>query len=237
MLEEDAPADVGDLHAVCVPLADGRLAVCAAERSELADFASTFLTLTPESLPSFLEGKAEPGHFNLLVGEFEPRPLRVARTKRHAFAAATALLCGLLVGVGLSRRAEHWNALAESARAAAAQLAATASPTGKPDDLAAEARRLRGAHDALAKAAAPPDAALSLAAVLHAWPANLPSKPQSVSISPGVTTISVAVEGDAAAFLRSFEPPAGWTLDEPRLNSTDSVTRLSLQLRRTEGKP
>jgi hypothetical protein len=238
MLEEDAPADATDLHAVCVPLADGRLVVCAAGRSDLAEVPPDVLSLTPCSLPCFVESLGVTAErFNLLVGAFEPRPIRAHRIKQHAFAAATILLCGLLVGVGLHRRCSRWEERAESARVAAASIAEKVTTTGRADDIAAEAARLKGVRDALAKAAPQPDASLSLAAVLHAWPANVPSKPQSISVSSTGVSISVSVEGDAAAFLKAFTPPPGWTLDEPRLNTADKVTRLALQLRPLGGKP
>lgn len=238
MLEEDAPADTADLHAVCVPLSDGRLAVCAAEKSELSEVSSEAPSLTPDALPPFIDWPGvTPERFNLLVGSFEPRPLRTARLKRHAFAAAVVLACGLLITIGLQRRATRWTERAESARAAAAGVAAEFTQSGRADDLAAEAARLRGTRDALARAAPPPDASLALAAVLHAWPANVPSKPQSISVGQSGVSISVSVEGDAAAFLRAFSPPRGWTLDEPRLNTADKVTRLALQLRPAGGNP
>jgi hypothetical protein len=223
-----------------VPLVEGRLAVCAAERSELASLPADTLSLTPECLPAFLECEGvAPDRFNLLVDSFEPRPLRVARIKRHAVAAGVVLLCGLLLAVGLHRRASHWRELADHANAAAAQLAGAIGPTDRPADLAAAAARLRGTRDALAKAAPPPDASLSLAAVLRAWPSSAPSKPQSISISPTAVAVSVSMEGDPAAFLKAFAPQTGWTMEEPRLNTADRVTRLSLQFRpvREAGEP
>lgn len=235
MLDDDVPADAGDLHAVCVPIPDGRLAVCAARRTALAALSPSLLSLTPDSAPPFVGCDA--GQFNLLVGAFEPVPLRRARLRRHSLAAATILLCGTLVAVGLHRRASRWDALADSARGAATQLATAHSPTGNADDLAAEANRLRGSREVMARAAQPPDAALVLAATLQAWPAQVPSKPQSIALSPTGVTISVSVEGDAAPFLRSFTPPAGWSLDEPRLNATDTVTRLTLHMRPAKEVP
>ncbi len=232
MLEDDAPIRACDVHAVGVPLAGDRLAVCAAERRELADLPAGVLSLCPAGLPAFLEGEGvAPDRFNLLVGMYEPRPYRLARIRRHAVAAAVVVLCGLLVCVGLLRREAHWRARAESTRAAAVEVASAAVPGARPEDLGGRAARLRGAHDALAKAAPAPDAARALAALLHVWPTSVPSRPQSVSVSPSGISVSVALEGDPAAFLRALTPPAGWTLEEPRLSTADRVTRLSLQLR------
>ena len=115
MLEDDAPIRACDVHAVGVPLAGDRLAVCAAERRELADLPAGVLSLCPAGLPAFLEGEGvAPDRFNLLVGMYEPRPYRLARIRRHAVAAAVVVLCGLLVCVGLLRREAHWRARAES---------------------------------------------------------------------------------------------------------------------------
>jgi hypothetical protein len=237
MLEEAAPADTTTMHAACVPLTDGRLAVCAIDRSELESIPSETLSLTPDSLPPFVDSLGvSRDQFNLLVGEFEPRPIRAARIRRHAFAAATLLLCGVLITIGLHRRASHWNEAAKTAREHATQLAVTAFKSERLDDLANEAARLRETQDIFTRTKPPPDASLILAHVLNAWPANVPSKPQSISIGDAGVSISLSIEGDATAFLQAFTPPKGWTLDEPRLNTVDNITRLALQLRPT-GSP
>lgn len=235
MLEDDVPLDAGDLHAVGVPLPGGRMAVCAASRAALRELPPATLSLTPEAVPPFFEN--DPRRFNLLVGSFQPIPIRRARLRQHALAAATVMLCGVLVAAGLSRRAARWDALATSARDATTQLAAAHSPSGTLHDLAAEAARLRASNEAAARVALPRDASLALAATLQAWPAQIPSRPQSIAVGPTGVTIAVAVEGDAAPFLRSFAPPAGWSLDEPRLNAADKVTRLTLHMRPAKEAP
>lgn len=236
MLGEDAPVDPDGLHAICVPLSGGRLVVCAMEKSELAEIPPEALALNPCSLPTFIES---PGitsdRFNFLVGSFEPRPLRIARIRHHAFAAAVVVLCGVLIAVGLHRRAIRWDERADSARAAAVCLAESICPGGQSEDLATEAERLRGTSEAYAATDPPSDASLTLAAVLLAWPANVPSKPQSISVGHSGVWISVSIEKDAASFINAFLPPPGWTLDEPRLNTADTVSRLALQLRPAGG--
>lgn len=234
MLAEDAPADAAGLHAVCFPLAGGRLAVCAAERAALDELDPCVRTLSPESIPTFIESAGiGPDEINLLVGAYEPAPIRKRRFARHALAAAALLLCGALVCTGLHRRAAHWETRTRFANDEVARIAAAISPVLGPADLAHEAARLRRSREALAKAVLPPDASAVLASVLHAWPADVPSRPQSLSVTPSGVSISVALEGDAAAFLTAFAPPEGWRLDEPRLNSSENVTRLSLHLRRS----
>jgi hypothetical protein len=50
-------------------------------------------------------------------------------------------------------------------------------------------------------------------------------------VSEAGATVSVSVEGDPTPFLKAMKPPPGWGMDEPRLNSADKLTRLTLQLR------
>lgn len=238
LLDEHVPANVRDLHAVCAPLKHGRLAVCAAMTLELAALPVNTLTLTPDSLPGFLEDQGiSAAHLNLLVGVFEPRPVRAARLTRHAFAAGIALLCGTLLTIGLHRRASHWQENATNARAAARSLAASVMTDGRPEDLASQAARLRGIDDALLKSSSSPDAAVSLAAFLSVWPAKVPSRPQSISVRASGISVAVSLDGDPSAFLSSLAPPAGWALDEPRLNTSDTATRLSLHVRPLADQP
>lgn len=237
LLEDDVPANADDLHAVGVPLAGGRLGVCVAEATALRAIPPGVLSLTPEALPPFLASQGlSPDQFNLLAGAFEPQPLRRRRFHRHAFAAGTVALCAALLAVGLHRRTAHWESYTHDARAASQTIAAEAASV-PPHQLAAQASRVRGTLDALAKAAPSPDASIALAAVLRAWPTSIPNKPQSITTNAAGISISVTLEGEPAAFLDAFNPPQGWTLDEPRVNTADTVSRLALQLRPKGARP
>lgn len=237
LLEDDVPANADDLHAVGVPLSGGRLGVCAAEAAALRAVPPGVLSLTPEALPSFLASQGlSPDQFNLLAGAFEPLPLRRRRFHRHAFAAGTVALCAALLAVGLHRRTAHWESYTHDARTASQTIAAEAASV-PPHQLAAQASRVRGTLDALAKAAPSPDASIALAAVLRAWPTSIPSKPQSITTNAAGIAISVTLEGEPAAFLDAFTPPQGWMLDEPRVNTVDKVSRLALQLRPKGARP
>lgn len=84
----------------------------------------------------------------------------------------------------------------------------------------------------VARAAPPRDAANDLVAVLGSWPVeSRNARPQSLSVTPEGATLAVTIEGDAAAFLKIFTPPPLFTLEEPRLVSVGSLTRLNLRLR------
>lgn len=237
LLEDDVPANADDLHAVGVPLAGGRLGVCAAEAAALRAVPPGVLTLTPEALPPFLASHGlNPDQFNLLAGAFEPLPLRRRRFHRHAFAAGTVALCAALLAVGLHRRTARWESYTHDARAASQTIAAEAASV-PPLQLAAQASRLRGTLDAMAKAAPSPDASIALAAVLRAWPTSIPSKPQSITTNAAGISIMVTLEGEPAVFLDAFKAPEGWMLDEPRVNTVENVSRLALNLRPKGARP
>ncbi len=234
-LDEDVPGEPEDMHAVCYPMGDGRLAVCAIAKADLAGIDADALSLTPARVPPFLDGAVSPDPFNLLVGDMEPAPIRRARLRRHAVRAAIALLCGSLVTAGLLRRTAHWDSIAASAAQAGDMVVTAVDPAGTAQGLALELARLRRATETVSRARPTFDAALALADLLKAWPVGVPSKPQSVTVSGAGATISVAVEGDAAPFLKALAPPPGWTLEEPRLSAVENITRLTLQLRPSQG--
>jgi len=236
LLEDETPLEIEHLHAVCVPRNDGTLAVCAIDLAHLNQLMPETLSLTPNSLPSFLDGGLRAEDFNLLVGRFEPHPLRLARLRAHGLRALVFLLCGLLVAIGLQRRAWHWRAQASAIHASAERVAAGLAVASDFRDIEAEARRLRSTREMLANTSPQFDAAVALGAVLDSWPANTPSKPHSISVNSTGVTLSVSFDGDASNFLEAFTPAPGWTLDEPRLNTAEQTTRLTLHLRPSGSK-
>lgn len=189
--------------------------------------------LTPETLPAELNvgPEVDLSQLNLLVGEFEPASHRQARARRHTVAASTTLACALLAALGLWRRGSH-DLLAARENARAADAVVTAQAPKQREDLLLARRNALIALSAAVKTAKPPnDAAETLAHMLRAWPVSVPAKPQSIAISSENVSISVSMVGDVAPFLKAFTAPAGWRLDEPRVNRSD-VLRVSLLLRR-----
>lgn len=236
LFEEEAPIDVTNIHAVCVPLADGGLAVCGVERREMEAVSASELSLTPAGLPSFLHGRAAASEFNLLVGAFEPSSIRIARARRHLVAAAVVLGCASMIALGLERRTSRWEAIGRSALVGTEVLMdgvfenddGSRSAVARLDD---ELDRLGRVRLAFAEGNLPRDAGAPLGALLRAWPTGVPSTPNTIAVAPSGVTVSVSVEGDAAPFLRAFHAPEGWSLDEPRLSAADAVTRLTLHMR------
>ncbi len=237
LLEEHIPIPLDDLHAVAAPLDTARLLVCAAARKDLDDIEAGASALTPSRIPPEIADSADPSQLNLLVGDYEPRGVRRARLQAHALSAAMVLLCAGLVTLGLVRRAAHYDEVASIARATAA-TAATATLHDPSSHFAL--REMQTVRDNLKRAAgvAPPaDAAPALAALLAAWPADVPSTPQTITATADELSVSVAVAGDPAAFLAAMEPPMGWTMDQPRLNAAGEVTRIVIRLRHARKEP
>jgi hypothetical protein len=191
--------------------------------------------LAPESLPGFAGSALDPDSLNLLVGRHEPAALRRARVRAHLVAATLVLIIAAAVALGLSRRASILKTVAEES-VAETQRVLQRGGFGGPEQLHLELLRARRLAEAGARVRPAPDAALALEGVLRAWPAAASAKPQTLAVNDSGAALSVSVEGDATPFLRAFVPPAGWSLDEPRLNATEAITRVSLQLRRGGAK-
>lgn len=235
MLEAELPLDIDQLHSVCVPIGDGSLAVCCARRSDLESNPQELLSLTPDRFPEFIPQSDLVARLNLLVGEFEPRSAKTSRNNRHFVAAAMVVLFTLFVGLGLIRRIHHWNSTVTSARLAADATMRNVSIDGvrHGDDLRAidaELARLASVQAIMTDGGPPLDAASELAGLLRAWPFGTSSTPQTISIGSDGVSVSVTIEGDAAPFLKAFKAPPGWSLDEPRLSVSGTLSRVILHL-------
>lgn len=241
LLEEQIPLPANQLHAIGAPCGDGRAAVCAVPRENLQQLAPGLASLSPSDVPEAVRDAVtvppEAGQFNLLVGDFEPTHHRASRRRAALTGAAGILLfCGLL-SVGLERRAAHWRAVGASAQEATRVLQAK---LGLPADLSSDGVEvvsayvdsLKALRRAIAENKPSPDGALALAELFRGWPATDSSETQSIAISGDVVTVSTVVRGDPRQFLDSLRVPAGWSLDEPRLNGAGDLTSLTIILRR-----
>jgi len=229
-LEADLPIPVETAHAVVAPMGDGRVVVCAVPRARLESLDASVLSLIPTTIPESIAADLDPAVFNLLIGEFEPRPLSRARARRHLVGAASLVLCAALISLGLLRRANH---VQELTRVTSAAAKATLDSTGGDAlHLMGELERLRRASRLTSRTPPDaPDAAAALASLLSGWPARVPSKPMSIQVGGQGALVEVAVEGDPTPFLGALKLPDGWTLREPRLNTAGGLTRLSLTMR------
>jgi hypothetical protein len=243
-LQDHLPLDVQSVHAVGAPLAPSdagavsRTLVCAALHDELRTVPGDAASLCPAGVPAGVAFAGDLDHLNLLVGDFEPRPRRRRRARAHAAAMIGVLgVCGLLA-VGFARRADaaqrHVNALTSSGTLAAITDA----------DLAV----LRALAEKAAAEPAPVDAAVTLAAVLRAWPAggavggagggvdSGPAEVQTLTVDSRRVALTVAVDGDPGAFLAGVRPPAGTTLEQPIIG-TASGNKARVALTFTRAAP
>jgi hypothetical protein len=201
--------------------------------SELEAIDPGTVALHPERLPPGLDDDAAvAGNLNLLIGRFEPRAQRRRRVFSQLLSLAALTVVIVLLAIGLERRASYFRASAASAAAATDRLIASALPRGsKPGALAAEVARQQQAARSALNIAPAPDAAVALSALLKAWPSDAACKPQALTVNESGMTVSVLVEGDPAPFLREFRAPAGWSLEEPRLNTNREFTRIAIVLK------
>lgn len=226
---DDFPIAIESLHAVGAADAEGRIVVCAVEHEALEALPSEVLSLRPREAPSGLD--LDVSAFELLVGRWEPRPLRRRRTQKHLTLASAVLACALLITLGLARRAGHAD---RAATAFARQSAKAILATGIPEPQLQETIRERQALST-ARRGAQLDAVPTLAALLAIWPTPASASVDSMTIASDRVLASVTLESDPKTFLEALTLPTGWRLDEPRLSSARSVTRLNLQLWTGEG--
>jgi hypothetical protein len=238
-LLEAVPVPAEELHAVFVATGE-KLLVCAARRADLAAVNLAVVSLTPESSPEGLDLRPEAlNALELLVGDFEPATYRQQRRRWSAAALVLALMILAFFITGSLRRADHWNRVAAAAAGQYTRVAADLVPGGEGGgrdhgaaiaQLPARIAELQAATRSAKELRPPTDAAARLAQLLASWPTDVVATPQSVVVSDRGVSISVTVPGDAAAFLRRFVPPRGWTLQEPKLSASGAGTRLALNL-------
>ncbi len=221
LFESVLPVPVERVHAVYLPLSDGRFLACGMDREQLAAHDDGALVLGPETMPQFLDGAVDPVTINLLVGASEPGAIRRARRRVTFMACAAILVCALAVGWGQLRRASRWHEISESFAQATAGvydrvLPASTGSVPPAARLIAELRTLdRTRTDA--PAGSPREIAPTLAAVLASWPPGLPASTESLTAAAGAITLTVRLpdESSAERLERELKPPPGWRVSQP----------------------
>ena len=230
----DDPSDSSPLHAAYARLDDRRLLVCAVERAHLDEVPPSTLTLAPSALPECLGGEAaiDPATLNLLVGPFEPREVRRARSTRHAVSTLGAIAATTLLCLGLARHTDALRTQTRTARVEATSLVTQAlgRSTAKPPIVALneELERIRLAGTRPSRVTH--DAALALDHVLAAWPAGC--TPTMLAVSPDAITANVVVEDRAV--LNGLVAPIGFEAKPPRLSRVERGTSVALRWTRVQ---
>ncbi len=238
-LADELPVAIESVHAVATPGSGGRVLICACPRDRLADLDPSCVELKPAALPPGFDSTVDLASLNLLVGEFEPIAIRVAKRSRHLLLAATLVLCCTAISFGLIRRSRHADAVAAQAARSANTLLADFTTDRKEEILAQHAKAMQTIAEVAGRARPPVDAAAGLESLLRVWPASIPAKPLSISVAADGLSFGVVVDGDPAPFLQALKAPDGFVLDEPRINTTGSLsaptTRLTLHAHPANG--
>ena len=186
-LADDVPIDTELLHAVGAPAANGSLVVCAMPRGELDELGAGLLSLKPNALPAAIAADGvDPGALELLVGDFEPRALRRARSARSAIYALAIALCSIAISLGLYKSASEARDLA---RVAASDLASINTAS-----MSSSIATRRALQEELTRTPLPRDIADDLAQLLADWPTEQ-GQLRSVSVTGDHVNIAATTTG------------------------------------------
>jgi len=253
LLEPELPVPQDQVHAVALPMArgggrgtenrghgNGVVLAIAARHADLDALDPRIVHLSPASIPACvreamnalgIDETTDLSSINLLVGARTPDVVRRGRQRMHALAALLTLALVLVASVGLHRRVRHWTALAASdAQQASDLVRAALGSSGDADQLFLTVGRERSLAQRRAAIERPRDAALDLAGTLSAWPSSASAQVHALTVNSAGVALSLSTEGDPTPFLASLKLPARWTLEEPRLNTLQQTTRVSLTM-------
>lgn len=252
--EDVLPVAVEQVHAVFVPVSNGRFIACGVRRDVAHQYVESGSThLSPDRIPEFVSNGVplDPASINLLTPPFAPKAL-VALHQRTALLAAIALLVlATLLVTGLERRRVSERRNVEEVRLQTTQLLervlsrpTSGTKNAQPAALrfTAELRRLRGAAaiaDGSIGMKGSPEAGLSLQELLRAWPAAIASRTDRVSIAPDGISVTATVPNneDARAFASALDHLPGWRLLQPQTTTMRDGTRVRLQFARMLSEP
>jgi len=232
VLERFIPLPLERVYAAYRRLDDHRVLACAAERDLLADLDPDAVTLTPESIPSFIEEPVDPDSFNLLTGQFEPRIVKAARARWRFELAAAVLLVALIGTLGLVRRADWHGRRAADAAIVIGDLydrVLDPGPSVLPASLrlTTELRRLSQTRTSPAAATMPRDAGAALGAVLSLWPADLEARTESIVVAESQITITSILDTNeqVQALADLLGRAEGWTIAQPTFHENRGRVR------------
>ena len=241
------------VHAVFASVGAAHVIACAIDRDVLRDEASLTATmLVPDALPRcVLEqiGDAQPPppaeRFNLLIGEFTPRPIRAAQRQIVRTCLFLTIAFFLAIVVGLERRIRADQRDIDSASKALDQgyesvLEGDSFAGVQPPhvQLTAELRRLEQtrSNDA-AKDAALFDAALALQALLTRWPNEMHVTSEIITIAPSTITLRALLPvTETEAAVASFREWGNWRRAQPEIMNRDGTSTVTVRFDRT-GEP
>ncbi len=206
-----------------------RILACGLPKKVLEDEVDpSAVTLTPESLPSFLEGSIDLARLNLLTGSFLPQAVRHLRRRWRLHVCLILTFCAALLIVGLERRTSVHRRTINDLTAAHDTIikqvlgSDTAFPEALPGAgelrLIAQRRRLEQTRSYDLPINEIDNAAAILARLLALWPQDLHIQTQSIAITTSSITAraSVPTMADAQTLADAFTSMNGWRLRQPQ---------------------
>lgn len=247
LLEDVLPVPIDDVHAVYLPLSDDRSLACGVAREALAENQlHQALTLTPHSLPSYIEDGAsgrlpDPAAINLLFGPHEPAPVKRLRRRAGALLAMAMAVVLTLIFFGMERRrAAVIDSIDQIKAEQDAVLGSVIPPeqrrafAGPPAlQLTAELRRLRQTRSAHTPDDAHVDITPIIVAMFTAWPSNVHLQTESITVdSQRILLVGrVPSMNDASKVNEQLDSVIGWTIDAPDANKRSDHTAISVSLK------
>lgn len=259
LFESELPASLESVHVVFRHIGANRYLACGVEHDRLArliaDSPGT-RTLTPESVPQFINAKLEPSTLNLLTGPFEPREVRVAKRRSLVAAVGLVVVCLAIVAFGAEARVTAYRAASATNEAVRVRVLATAlgDAAARPNAdllIAGELSRLRATRANTAESARgmalAGNAAELLAGLFAAWPRGVDCRLDTVTVVPTSVTLSGTVKESTAAqrisdALTAATAPtaqgviasAGWRATQPRVDVREGEATFTIRLERQE---
>ncbi|MCH8151422.1 MAG: hypothetical protein IH830_03500 [Planctomycetes bacterium] len=200
------------------------------------------VTLTPGSLPSFVEDEIELDRINLLTGSFLAKPVRLLQRRWLLHGAVILIACTSLIIFGLERRVHGMQdqingAVSTKGRLVEQLLGPAPSRSGAPLQpgalrLTAELRRLQQTRSPDVAGTEMVDCSAILSDVLVRWPKDVHALTDSLSVTPTSITIRAAVPSmaDAQRLADAFVALPGWRLHQPQSEARQDHVDVTLRL-------
>lgn len=237
------PRDIDRVASAYTRLPSGRVLACGVPVEALESLlASGAETLTPESIPEWLDEVADPHTLNVLIAAHEPPAVTSLRRRRSGLIAASIAVASILAAVGFQRgAAADRHTLAETSDLLQG-LAETSS--GKDylsgiantvlDDgrVAFELSRLRVTRNSAVRAGLA-DAVPMLEPVLARWPRKVRTQVQSLTATSSQLSMNVLLptHEDADTLVAALKATKGVEAAQPQISTGNKGVTLQFTLK------
>lgn len=238
------PGSMDQVASAYAWLPSGKVLACGLPVASLAE-APHAVTLTPGSLPAWLDEPPDPESLNVLTGLHEPASVTAAGRRKSRTMAAMVAAVAALAWIGFERRVSA--ARSDLAETTAALERLSDTPIASAVNVSSQLRG--GEHDAASVALDKElsrliatrsgrasiglaDAASPLANLLARWPRGLGTQLQSISSGLGKLTLNVQLPtlADAEKLTAALAGTPGWEASQPQISAKGSAVQVQLTL-------